>query len=98
MYVDAVSLQHGHMLLNFIIWPVSVLHTNIVFQNVSSMCRKPDQLREMLETNVVGVHAMVQGFMPLLQSGKRKTVVNISTAMASQNTWYHQVKDLSVSE
>ena len=74
---NAVSLQHGHMLLDFIVWPVSVLHTNIVFQNVLSMCRIPGKLREMLETNVVGVHAMVQGFMPLLQSGKNKTSATV---------------------
>jgi len=45
----------------------------------------------MLETNVIGVHAMIQAFLPLLQSGQKKTVINISSAMGSLNVWYHQV-------
>ncbi|KAL0047047.1 hypothetical protein WJX82_004986 [Trebouxia sp. C0006] len=51
---------------------------------------KPDAIKEMLETNVIGVHAMIQAFLPLLKSGQKKTVINISSAMGSLNSWYHQ--------
>ncbi len=54
-------------------------------------CRKPDAVTKMLQTNVAGVHAMIQAFLPLLQSGEKKTVINISSAMGSLNVWYHQV-------
>lgn len=36
-----------------------------------------------LATNVVGAHGMTQAFLPLLQSGQKKTVVNVSAMLGS---------------
>ena len=54
-------------------------------------CRPVDTLRQTLEVNVIGVHAMIQAFLPLLQSGQKKTVVNISSGSGSLSRRYDEV-------
>ena len=53
--------------------------------------RTADSLRQTLEVHVVGVHTMIQAFLPLLQAGHKKTVVNISSSFASLSARYDQV-------
>ena len=48
-------------------------------------------LREILEVHVVGVHAMIQTFLPVLQSGNKKTVINLSSASGSLSTCHAEV-------
>ncbi|DBA78410.1 TPA: hypothetical protein ACH3X2_007907 [Trebouxia sp. C0005] len=70
---------------------IDYLVNNAAIANAEqTRAEKPDTLTEMLQTNVIGVHAMTQAFLPLLQSGQKKTVINISSAMGSMNVWYHQ--------
>jgi len=54
-------------------------------------CRTVERLRENLEVNVIGVHAMIQAFLPLLQSGHSKTIVNISSGSGSLSGCYEEV-------
>lgn len=54
--------------------------------SVQSRLEEVASLREILEVNVVGVHAMIQTFLPMLQSGNKKTVINISSASGSLST------------
>lgn len=49
-----------------------------------------DSLRQTLEVNVVGVHAMIQAFLPLLQAGHKKTVINISSGSGSLTRRYEE--------
>lgn len=58
---------------------------------VYDACREVDSLRQTLEVNVVGVHAMIQAFLPLLQSGHKKTVINISSGSGSLSRRYDEV-------
>jgi NADP-dependent 3-hydroxy acid dehydrogenase YdfG len=53
--------------------------------------RKVESLRQTLEVNVVGVHAMIQAFLPLLQAGHKKTVINISSGSGSLSRRYEEV-------
>lgn len=53
--------------------------------------RAVDSLRQTLEVNVVGVHAMIQAFLPLLQAGHKKTVINISSGSGSLTRRYEEV-------
>ena len=46
-------------------------------------CRSPEDMSLTLATNVVGAHGMTQAFLPLLQSGQKKTVVNVSAMLGS---------------
>lgn len=50
-----------------------------------------ESLRQTLEVNVVGVHAMIQAFLPLLQAGQKKTVINISSGSGSLSQRYEEV-------
>ena len=50
-----------------------------------------ESLRDNLEVNVIGVHAMIQAFLPLLQSGHSKTNVNISSGSGSLSGCYEEV-------
>ncbi len=45
----------------------------------------------MLDTNVLGVHAAIQAFLPLLQSGHKKIVINISSVVGSLGISLQQV-------
>jgi len=50
-----------------------------------------ESLRDNLEVNVIGAHAMIQAFLPLLQSGHSKTIVNISSGSGSLSGCYEEV-------
>ena len=45
-------------------------------------------LRSVLETNVIAVDSVIHAFLPLLQQGKEKKIVNISSTMGSM-AWHH---------
>ena len=53
--------------------------------------RTVESLRQTLELHVVGVHSMIQAFLPLLQAGHKKTVINITSSFASLSARYDQV-------
>lgn len=53
--------------------------------------RKVESLRHTLEVNVVGVHTMIQAFLPLLHAGHKKTVINISSGSGSLSRRYEEV-------
>lgn len=55
-----------------------------------SRLQKVESLRQTLEVNVVGVHAMIQTFLPLLQAGHKKTVINISSGSGSLSRRYEE--------
>ena len=42
-------------------------------------CRDPEDLKHVLLTNVVGTFAVTKAFLPLLKSGKKKTIINMSS-------------------
>jgi len=43
----------------------------------------PEQLGNLFDTNVVGVHRVISAFLPLLEAGKGKKVINVSSSMGS---------------
>ncbi|EJD39183.1 NAD(P)-binding protein [Auricularia subglabra TFB-10046 SS5] len=43
----------------------------------------PEELRRQFETNVVGTLRVSRAFLPLVQRGERKVIVNVSTVMGS---------------
>ena len=45
----------------------------------SLACRDGDSLKQALDINCIGAHRVTQAFLPLLQSGRRKTVINMSS-------------------
>lgn len=47
----------------------------------------PQHFRDDLETNVIGPHVVLQAFYTLLEHGKIKKVINISSTAGSINTW-----------
>ncbi|DBB00497.1 TPA: hypothetical protein ACH3X3_002202 [Trebouxia sp. C0006] len=55
-----------------------------------SRLQTAESLRQTLEVNVVGVHAMIQAFLPLLQAGHKKTVINISSGSGSLSRRYEE--------
>ncbi|KAK6439094.1 hypothetical protein LTR95_004708 [Oleoguttula sp. CCFEE 5521] len=44
---------------------------------------KAEQMKELFELNVVGVQTVTAAFLPLLEKGKEKKIVNLSTSLAS---------------
>ncbi|KAK3984331.1 hypothetical protein QBC44DRAFT_337171 [Cladorrhinum sp. PSN332] len=50
---------------------------------VSDGVKSMDTLQHDLTTNVMGVHWVTQAFLPILQKGKMKKVVNITTTLGS---------------
>lgn len=43
----------------------------------------PQDFRDVFEVNVVGVQIVTQAFLPLLRKGSRKTIINLSSFLAS---------------
>lgn len=60
-----------------------------------SLCRDSETLRQALDTNCIGAHRVTQAFLPLLQAGSQKTVINVSTLGASLNWNAEQVSTFS---
>ena len=48
-------------------------------QMCSVICRDLEDLKHVLLTNVVGTFAVTKAFLPLLKSGKKKTIINMSS-------------------
>ena len=46
-------------------------------------CRTVEEFRRVLDTNVLGAHAVTQAFLPLLKLGHKKTVLNMSSCLGS---------------
>ena len=53
--------------------------------------RTAELLRKSLNTNVVGVHITTQAFLPLLQRGLGKSIINTSSGSGSNSGGYSQV-------
>ncbi len=43
------------------------------------ICRELEDLKHVLLTNVVGTFAVTKAFLPLLKSGKKRTIINMSS-------------------
>ncbi|MCJ1326839.1 hypothetical protein MMC10_003505 [Thelotrema lepadinum] len=52
-------------------------------------------LRSVLETNVIAVDSVIHSFLPLLQQGKEKKIINISSTMGSMS-WHNLTKVVPV--
>lgn len=46
-------------------------------------CRDDEDMRSTLDTNVMGVHRVIQAFLPLLWSGQKKTIINLGAMIGS---------------
>ena len=57
-------------------------------------CRDSKTLLESFSTIAVGAHATTREFLPLLQSGHGKTVINISSSAASTSTFSNLVREV----
>ena len=47
-----------------------------------------------MEVNVIGVHTMIQTFLPLLERGTKKIVINTSSGSGSLGRRYDEVIEL----
>ncbi|KAL8727918.1 MAG: hypothetical protein Q9181_005531 [Wetmoreana brouardii] len=43
----------------------------------------PEQLAQIFDINVIGPQRMISAFLPLLEAGKQKKIINVSTSMGS---------------
>lgn len=55
------------------------------------LCRDIDDLRQVLMINVVGTFAVTKAFLPMLKSGNKKTIVNISSDAACLTLMYSMI-------
>lgn len=54
-------------------------------------CRDVDDLRQVLMINVVGTFTVTKAFLPMLKSGNKKTIVNISSDAACLTLMYSMI-------
>lgn len=88
---DTASIQAAGQTVSELpgISKVDYLINNAALSNSNqSRLEESASLRDILEVNVVGVHTMIQTFLPLLQPGNKKTVVNISSGSGSLGRRY----------
>lgn len=58
---------------------VHALNLQPQLQTCSVICRDLEDLKHVLLTNVVGTFAVTKAFLPLLKSGKKRTIINMSS-------------------
>ncbi|KAI0760795.1 C-factor [Fomes fomentarius] len=64
---------------------IDYLYNNaaILEENDTAFSFKPDVLKRTIHTNVIGPALLAQTYLPLLEKGKRKTIVNVTSQLAS---------------
>ena len=63
--------------------PIICAKDTISYSYLIFGCRDDADIRSTLDTKVIGVHRVIQACLPLLQSGQKKTIINLGAMIGS---------------